>query len=450
MRLPSWFILILAFGSLLALLCFSGLATIRRSRQVYAKLLELNEAYRQNERCLDQIRTGISESNVLVRDYLLDLTFLKEDRYRKDLRGLRENTIRQLDELKRLRGPENAAHIDELRRGVELYWASLDPVLKWPPEHRQYLSFIFLRKNVMPLRDRVLGLTGKVEEINKAALDAQKRGIAASELDFKAYAKATLTVTATLGLIIAIVCVWRVLTLERRSERQRLRAEEAEGQLRGLSTQLVRAQEAERKSISRELHDEVGQMLTGLRMELSILRRLHSAPGGEFDGRFASTKALLDRTMQAVRDIAMGLRPSMLDDLGLGAALEWQARDFSRRYDIPVTLDIGAALDRLPDHHRTNIFRIVQEALTNCAKHARAKGVRIAVAERGGSLQLTISDDGAGFTPREGARGGLGLLGIEERARELGGRVAIRSSPGGGTLVSIDIPVAAEKVGEPS
>lgn len=450
LRLPSWFILILAFGSLLALLCVSGLATIRRSRQVYAKLLALNEAYRQNERCLDQIRTGISESNVLVRDYLLDLTFLKEDRYRKDLRGLRENTIQQLDELKRLRGPANAAHIDELRREVELYWASLDPVLRWPPQHRQYLSFIFLRKNVMPLRDRVLGLTAKVEEINKAALDAQKQGIAASELDFKAYAKATLTVTATLGLIIAIVCVWRVLTLERRSERQRLRAEQAEGQLRGLSTQLVHAQEAERKSISRELHDEVGQMLTGLRMELSVLHRLHSAAGERFDARLASTKTLLDRTMQAVRDIAMGLRPSMLDDLGLGAALEWQARDFSRRYDIPVTLEVSASLDRLPDHHRTNIFRIVQEALTNCARHARATGVRIAVAERDGSLQLTISDDGAGFTPAEGGRGGLGLLGIEERARELGGHVAIRSHPGGGTLVAIDIPTAVEKVGEPS
>jgi len=188
------------------------------------------------------------------------------------------------------------------------------------------------------------------------------------------------------------------------------------------------------------LHDEVGQMLTGFRMEFRSLQKLHMAPRKEFEAKIEQGRALLDRTLQSVRDIAMGLRPSMLDDLGLEAALQWQARDFSRRHNVPVAVQIRASLADLPEEHRTSLYRIVQEALTNCARHARAKSVRITVADERGALRLEISDDGVGMPDREATAAGLGLLGIQERVRELGGRFEIHSIRGRGTLLTIEVP----------
>ncbi len=453
MRLPSWLVLTLAFGSLLALLLVSGLASIRRSRQVYARLLELNEAYRRNEDCLHRIRSGISESSLYVRDYLLDPTYLRDEYYRNALRQFRDSTSRQLEELQRLSGADNAGRVANLAAEVNVYWESLNPVFEWTPVKKRAMSYIFLRNRVMPRRDNVLRLVDRVEQINKFDLERQKQDIAESEQDFKTYAKRTLAIAELLGLIIAVVCVYRVLTLERRSEGERRRAEQAESELRDLSNQLVHAQEAERKSISRELHDEVGQMLTGLRMDLRALGRLHDAPLDRFQVRLNQTKELLDRTLSAVRDIAMGLRPSMLDDLGLIPALEWQARDFSRRFDIPVTLDLDPCLDRLADHHRTNVFRIVQEALTNCARHAHASNVRISVSESAGLLRLVIADDGAGMAPSAGRARSLGLLGMQERVRELGGRLTIQTAPGRGASLTFEIPsslLTQAATGEPA
>ncbi len=440
MRLPSWLVLTIAFGSLLALICVSELADIRRSRQVYARLIELNDAYRRNEACLYRIRSGVSESSLYVRDYLLDPTYLRDEYYRGELRGFRESTSRQLDEVRRLSGPENAGRIEELTAEVNAYWDSLRPVFQWTPVQKRAMSYIFLRNHVMPRRDSVLTLVDRLEALNKSGLDSQKRDIAQSERDFKDFAKRTLAVAEALGLLIALACVYLVLTLERRSSRQRRRAEQAEAELRCLSSQIVRAQEAERKAISRELHDQVGQALTGLRMEFRMLARLHEAPKDRFVARVEEGKLLLDRTLQAVRDIAMGLRPSMLDDLGLGAALEWQARDFSRRYDIPVTLEAGDALDELPDQLRTNVFRIVQEALTNCARHARASSVRVTLERQGAALRLIVEDDGVGLAGAPARRGGLGLAGMQERARELGGRIEFGARPGGGTRIEVRIP----------
>jgi signal transduction histidine kinase len=452
MRLRSWVILTIAFGSLLALLCVSEIANIRRSRQVYARLLALNDAYRRNEESLHQIRAGISESSLYVRDYLLDPTYLRDDYYRAALRRFRQNTSLQLEAVRQLSGAENAAAIADLTREVNAYWESLKPVFQWTPVRKRALSYIFLRNHVMPRRDSVLKLVALVEEVNKDALERQKLDIAQSERDFKNYAKRTLSITELLGLLIAIVCIHRVLSLERRSDAERRRAEQAEAELRTLSNQIVRAQEAERKAISRELHDEVGQMLTGLRMEFRALGRLHNGPPERFQARIEEGKALLDRTLQAVRDIAMGLRPSMLDDLGLGPALEWQARDFSRRYDVPVTLALDEPLDGLPEHHRTNIFRIVQEALTNCARHARARSVSVTVRRQGSELRLLVADDGVGMDAAQ-ARRGLGLMGIQERARELSGALTIDSSPGKGTRLLVRIPEprsAPVHAGEPA
>ena len=193
----------------------------------------------------------------------------------------------------------------------------------------------------------------------------------------------------------------------------------------------MQAQEAERKLISRELHDEVGQMLTALRMELRSLQDLRTSPGDQFSAHLEGAKRLTEQSLRALRDMAMGLRPSMLDDLGLGSAVQWQARQFSKAAGIPVNVQIDGRVSGLPEPHRTCIYRVIQEALTNCARHANAKQIDIAIAVDAAGISASIRDDGIGFD-RASVRGrGLGLVGMQERVMELGGELTISSQKDG-------------------
>jgi signal transduction histidine kinase len=207
-----------------------------------------------------------------------------------------------------------------------------------------------------------------------------------------------------------------------------------------LSQQLVKAQEEERKNISRELHDEVGQLLTGLRIELG---NLHRCDGNSemFNNRMQEAKALAESALRTVRNMAMLLRPSMLDDQGLAPALRWQAKEFSRRFEIPVTVQIEGNVEQIPTGHGVCLYRVVQEVLTNCAKHAQAKHISISVNATDSQLSATVEDDGIGFQSR-GQAAGIGLLGISERVRELRGTFFIDSQPGIGTRVIVELPIS--------
>jgi signal transduction histidine kinase len=213
--------------------------------------------------------------------------------------------------------------------------------------------------------------------------------------------------------------------------------------MRSLSARLMDVQEEERRTISRELHDEVGQVLTALRLELGTLDRLRHEPGPRFEQHLGQCKTLAEQTLRTVRDLAVGLRPSVLD-LGLVPALQWQARHFSRTTETEAAVRVHGELPRLPDAYLTCVYRIVQEALTNAARHARAKQVDIAVGATERDLTVTIADDGVGLRKNWAPTRGLGLIGIEERARELGGQVAIESEHGNGVRIHVRLPLPAE------
>jgi signal transduction histidine kinase len=214
--------------------------------------------------------------------------------------------------------------------------------------------------------------------------------------------------------------------------------------MRELSQQLVNTQEEERKNLSRELHDHIAQVLTGLRMELGRIERASAAAGPAV----AECKALVDDMFRTVRNLALGLRPSMLDDFGLQAALEWQARDFMSRYAITVGLKMDGDFDTLPDKHRTCVYRIVQEAMTNCVRHAQAKNIHIWVTAEGSQLRVSVSDDGIGLDPAQ-RRKGLGLRGIDERVQELHGTMRIAREPGRGTGLIVHLPLPTLAVDVP-
>jgi signal transduction histidine kinase len=146
--------------------------------------------------------------------------------------------------------------------------------------------------------------------------------------------------------------------------------------------------------------------------------------------------------VRTVRDLALGLRPSMLDDFGLQPALEWHVRDFSRRFGIAVDLSVHGDFDLLSEPHRICAYRSVQEALTNCVRHARASRITVSVRRLVDTLTVSVADDGIGFDPAERV-GGLGLRGIEERVRDLHGVMSIRSVPGSGTTLTMEVPLPA-------
>jgi signal transduction histidine kinase len=241
---------------------------------------------------------------------------------------------------------------------------------------------------------------------------------------------------------VGFVTSLRLRTLEQQARRMQLQTELDREQLRNLSLQMAKTQEEERRLISRELHDQIGQLLTAIQMQFNKVEA--SQEPSERRRAVQEGKALVYRTVTAVRDLAMGLRPTILDDLGLTAALEWQAREFKRRSGVLLNLNLDGNLSDLPEGHNTCLYRIVQEALTNCGRHADAKHVELTLYGGKEGISLTVWDDGKGFDPQRSGRRGLGLVGIEERVRELGGNARILSELGKGTLLEIEIPSTSE------
>lgn len=213
-------------------------------------------------------------------------------------------------------------------------------------------------------------------------------------------------------------------------------------ELRALASHLQNVREEERAAIAREVHDELGQQLTGLKMDLSwIAKRLKTGDLPSAEPKLQSTMQLLDTTIRTVRKIATELRPSILDDLGLLAAIDWHSQEFEKRSGIKTTFHTNLTnLHPTPDQS-IGLFRICQEALTNVARHSMAAHVLITLNQAGEELLLRIADDGRGLTPPvAGARKTLGLLGMQERALMMGGELAIDSAPGKGLALTIRIP----------
>lgn len=214
----------------------------------------------------------------------------------------------------------------------------------------------------------------------------------------------------------------------------------AERLLRRLAIRLQSVREDERTAIAHEIHDELGQALTGLKLELAWLRdRLD----GELLERAKQAVALVDTTLDNSRKLAARLRPSVLDDLGLEAAIESQARDFAARTGCHCDIDLKMG-EITPDKERdTAVFRILQEALTNVARHAEARRVRVTTRRENGALLMSVEDDGKGIPEeaRTASFGSLGLLGMRERAGALGGRLDVHALDGGGTVVTLEMPL---------
>jgi signal transduction histidine kinase len=215
-------------------------------------------------------------------------------------------------------------------------------------------------------------------------------------------------------------------------------------QLRRLSRQILSAQEEERRRISRELHDVIAQTLTGINIRLATLKKEALAGTRGLDRNIARTQRLVEKSVNIVHEFARELRPAVLDDLGLIPALHSFVKLFSRRTRIHVHLKVFAGVEQLDSDHRTVLYRVAQEALTNVSRHAHASRVEVSIQKQGDGICMKISDNGKSFEVERvlNARGRkrLGLLGMRERVEMVGGHFGIESAPGRGTTIIAQIP----------
>jgi signal transduction histidine kinase len=428
-------VLMVGFGGLLALMGFSGIDALRALAHIQSSNDRIGAEYLRRTQVLERIRSDLYVSGTYVRDYLLEPESGKAEGHRYSLLESRRDMDSALAEYRGLVNAAEQAPFGVLTRELASYWATLEPVLAWTPEQRRANGYIFLRDEVFPRRQSMLGIADQIGRVNEAQLNAGKVLVAESFRQSERRLVLTIAVAIGLGLLLAAFSVRRILAHE--SETAAARAE-----LQQLSARLVEAQETERRSISRELHDEVGQALTGVLVEMANLTTLIRGRDHDALARKAvDIKKLVENSIATVRNMALLLRPSMLDDLGLAPALAWQAREVSKRSGVWVEIDAERVPEDLPEEHKTCIYRVTQEALHNIVQHAGARTVKVTVEQEDGRVRLAIRDDGRGFNPQR--EKGMGLLGIHERVARLGGHFEIESRPGHGTELRVVLPVPA-------
>lgn len=414
-------------------MAYAGLDAVRVLRSIESRNDAIRGEFLARNRLLNQIRSDVYLSGTYMRDYLLEPSAAEAGAHKASLDRVRGETEAALAECARRLSPSEEAPYHVLRSDLDEYWRVLEPALRWDASERRARGYKFLRDEVLPRRMVMVGIADQIARVNEQQLNADHLQVAGLFNGFRLRLTATAVVTLGLGLALAGMSMARILRLERESI-------EASHGLKELSARLVQAQENERRAISRELHDEVGQQLSALLVGLSNLSAaIPPSAAAELEPQVAGIRDLAQNCVRVVRNMALLLRPSMLDDLGLTPALEWQAREVSRTYGIRVNVAADKAPDDLPEAHKTCIYRIVQEALHNCVRHAGASAVRITVEEGPAEVHLLVQDDGRGFRPD--VEKGLGLAGIEERVNHLGGTLRIDSHAGRGTLLAITLPL---------
>jgi signal transduction histidine kinase len=431
-------VLSFGFGGLLVFILGAAIGSVLMLDHVRVQETAMRQAFLARLSALDQIRSGIYLSGTYVRDFLLSPDASGEQAQSARLTSLERETRTALDVYARWAAPEERKPFEDLRTEIDAYWRVLDGTLAWTPAERNRLRYSFFYDELVPRRTTMLQIADRIGSVNERGLGRAQDELAASSERLRRSLMLTFGIALAGGLVLALMTIMRTLHLERELEQRLEENARARVDLRELSGRLLRAQENERRTLARELHDEVGQSLSAILMEAESAACAEEP--AEVREHLTAIRAMAEKTVNEVRDLALLLRPSMLDDFGLVPALKWHAREMAKRTGLLVAVDADETADGLPDEHQTCIYRLVQEALNNSARHAHARTVEVRVTREEACVNFSVRDDGAGFDPR--LVRGLGLLGMEERVRRLGGTVRIDSQPGRGTLVAAELPVA--------
>lgn len=429
------------FGGLIALLAFLGVyATSALNRVRYAESENTRQYILRHDR-LETVRGAAYTASARLRNYLIDPDPASLPMHAQQARDLWARANNALAQYRESATPARQPLAGRLQADLEAYWRVAQKAFAMSESGRRESGYDLLDRQLGPLRVNFLATIDQIRTQDQ--LDMRERVRESGELldGLHHSLLVAIVVCLLLGLGLAVL-TWRYLMrLEAEARARYAESVEAAAQLESLSRRLIEVQEEERRSLSRELHDEVAQSVGALLMDLGQARKSTSPP--DIDERLRSAVSLAERTLRAVRDMSLLLRPSMLDDLGLIPALNWEAREIQRRHAIQTRVDTGGLEDLdLSDEVRTTAYRLVQEALRNIARHSEATEAEIAIMRRTphNGLRIVVRDNGKGFDP--GSTKGLGLLGMQERIGRLGGNLQITSAPGQGSVFTIDIPLA--------
>jgi signal transduction histidine kinase len=436
--------LLLAFGGLLFLMIVAGLAALHSLRQLNNIEQEVNQHYSAHSQALTTILISVHVYHGQIERYLVLSAASSESGVdAADVLECGASVHYALQGYPADKAPEEQALLSEIQHEFAEQEHSFAVLVAHRTRDRPKDRQQSINEQMMLHRANILQISREVSSLNDKELVEAKQSLAVSFQNVQTRLMFTVSLSLLTGLLMSLVGGFYILRLERQG---RIRYQElvaSRQELESLSARLVDAQEEERRSISRELHDEVGQTLGAVLVDLGQLSRLIPPEDNLLREQITRIKSAAETAVKSIRDLALLLRPPMLDDLGLVPALEWQAREISRRGDMEVDVDSEKVSEQLADEVKICVYRLVQEALTNAARHSSAKHAKVSIVQSVGTIRVQIADDGIGFSP-ERVRG-MGVLGMEERVKRLGGSLIIESAPGKGTIVRAEIPVEHSK-----
>lgn len=440
-KLVLWAGLALTLG----LWTFTWYGLTTRMSDVESEANLINSRYTRAQDLLSTVRTQVMAGSLLARDALLDTRPSDTPRYQERFEDTYRAAVRALtDYVPVLDTVDEREGVARLRREVEAFHSAMVSIFDADPLTRSTRSAQLLRERVVPRREVAIRISQQVQTLNRQAFVAQNQATAQLYRDAQRQAWRQLGVALAASLAIALWAGLSANRLEARIRLQHARDAQMTSDLHRLSARLVSAQEDERRMIARELHDEVGQALAAIRVELSLAQR------GEGQASLSShldhVRAITEGALHTIRDLSHLLHPAMLEDLGLVPAMESLVAGFTRRHGIAVEWSHHGLERRLPEPIEIMVYRIAQEALNNMARHSQATRGRIAVSVDESHLRMTLEDNGVGFAAddlQSLPSGGLGLIGIRERVAQFSGTMRLNATPGGGTWIGVDVPLGA-------
>ena len=438
-------VLLIAFGGLLTLMVAAGLESFRSLQRLDALERQANQQFASHNNALLTVVISVHLYNTQIERFLMPRESAAS---LPSADAVTESGTAAKAAVQRYPEDQDAQEHQLLSKISEHLIEQQNSFLRvsaWRLDERLRGGAQFLTTEMMPHRTYILQVSQEIASLNAHRLDEANIALAASYEGLRSRVVAMLMLSLAAGLLLSLIGALYILRLERQGRRRYQALVESRQELEELSARMESAQEAERRNISRELHDEVGQTLGLLLLEVGQVAKLVPQTDRIVQEQITRIKSAAEGAVKTIRDIALLLRPPMLDDLGLIPALDWQAREVSRRSDLEVTVDADDAPGQLANELKVCIYRVVQEALNNSAKHSGAQNAAVRVTRNADRIRVQVQDDGRGFDPSRTR--GMGLLGMEERVRRLNGIFSVKSAPGQGTTVTAELPIShSEKV----
>jgi len=436
-------VLLVGFGGLLVIMFVAGFTALETLRELHAVEESARQEYVTRNQILTRVTFLVGAYDGQVDRYILSTTSVHGASVPGEIARQAAEAHATLRSYPGNRDTAEQLLLENMERQLAAEERTVQRILSWGAEERRRRGPEVVNE-LMPRRLQILETSQEIAVSNRQRLNdgtlLAEFGVLRKRLTL------LVSLALTAGVLLSLMSALYILRMEGQAQRRYEELARSRRELEELSARLVDAQETERKSLSRELHDEVGQSLGALLVDVGRLSNLIPPDSAQVREQLGRIKTVAEDAVNTVRNMALLLRPSMLDDLGLVPALEWQAREVSRRTEMEVDVHAQNVSEKLPDEYKICIYRIVQEALNNAARHASSRTGSITVAQDSQKIRVSIVDRGCGFDARRVR--GLGLVGMDERVKRLGGTLTIESSPGQGTTVKAELPMPPTTLSE--